>query len=51
MKTIKNIFRNLLRYPSAIFGLSIIAFLLVVAAYALIRGLVPKPTICGPILV
>jgi peptide/nickel transport system permease protein len=36
MKTIKNIFRNLLRYPSAIFGLSIIAFLLVVAAYALI---------------
>ena len=36
MKTIKNTFRNLLRYPSAIFGLAIIAFLLVVAAYALI---------------
>jgi peptide/nickel transport system permease protein len=36
MKTIKNTFRNLLRYPSAIVGLTIIAFLLVVAAYALI---------------
>jgi len=36
MKTIKNTFRNLLRYPSAVFGLAVITFLLFVAAYALI---------------
>jgi peptide/nickel transport system permease protein len=36
MRTIKNTFRNLLRYPSAIFGLVIITFLLGVAAYAMI---------------
>jgi peptide/nickel transport system permease protein len=36
MRTIKNTFSNLLRYPSAIFGLVIITFLLGVAAYALI---------------
>lgn len=36
MMKLKNSFRNLLRYPSAIIGLLIITFLLVVAAYALI---------------
>jgi peptide/nickel transport system permease protein len=36
MTTLKNTFRNLLRFPSAIFGLIIITFLLGVAAYALI---------------
>lgn len=36
MKTLKNSFRELLRYPSAVFGLAIIALLLGVAAYALI---------------
>jgi peptide/nickel transport system permease protein len=36
MTKLKNSLRNLFRYPSAILGLVIIAFLLVVAAYALI---------------
>jgi peptide/nickel transport system permease protein len=36
MKKLKNSLRNLFRYPSAILGLVIISFLLVVAAYALI---------------
>jgi peptide/nickel transport system permease protein len=36
MTTLKNTFRNLLRFPSAIFGLVIIIFLLGVAGYALI---------------
>jgi peptide/nickel transport system permease protein len=36
MKTLKNSFRELLRYPSAILGLIIILFLLGVAVYALV---------------
>ncbi|HTP02486.1 MAG TPA: ABC transporter permease [Anaerolineales bacterium] len=36
MSTIKNSFRELLRYPSAIVGLAIIFFLLAVAVYAVI---------------
>jgi peptide/nickel transport system permease protein len=36
MKTLKNNFRELLRYPSAIVGLSIITLLLAISAYALI---------------
>ena len=35
MKSIKNTFKELLRYPSAIFGLAIIALLLVISVYAL----------------
>ncbi len=36
MNTLKNSFRDLLRYPSAILGLVIISFLLAVSVYALI---------------
>ena len=36
MKTLKNSFRELLRYPSAILGLVIVVFLLGVAVYALV---------------
>jgi peptide/nickel transport system permease protein len=36
MTNIKNTFRNLLRYPSAIIGLAIISLLLLVAVYALV---------------
>ena len=36
MKSLKNTFRNLLRYPTAIFGLIIITFLLGLAVYALV---------------
>jgi peptide/nickel transport system permease protein len=36
MKTLKNSFRELLRYPSAVFGMVIVLFLLGVAVYALV---------------
>src|SRR5512143_4087896 len=37
MANIKNSFRELVRYPSAVVGLAIIAALIVVAAYAMIK--------------
>jgi hypothetical protein len=36
MKAIKNTFKEFLRYPSAIFGMVIIAILIVISVYALI---------------
>jgi peptide/nickel transport system permease protein len=66
MSALKNSFRDLLRYPSAILGLVIILFLLAVSVYALAtipyseavrpwRGgggcLVSKPKVCRSSLV